>query len=67
MASSVRRSGLMMVGELSRRTRVPIKNLRQYADWGLIYTSGRSESNYRLSTQPLYGAFGTSAKRAASV
>ncbi len=45
MASSVRRSGLMTVGELSRRTRVPIKNLRQHTDWGLIYTAGRSESN----------------------
>lgn len=32
----------MTVGELSRRTGVPIKTLRQYTDWGLIYTIGRS-------------------------
>lgn len=38
----------MTVGELSHRTGVPIKNLRQYTDWGLIYTAGRSDSNYRL-------------------
>ncbi|MGH3863791.1 MerR family transcriptional regulator [Actinokineospora sp.] len=41
-------NGLMTVGELSRRTGVPIKNLRQYTDWGLIYTVGRSPTNYRL-------------------
>ena len=39
---------LMTVGELSRRTGVPIKNLREYTDTGLIYTVGRSPSNYRL-------------------
>jgi DNA-binding transcriptional MerR regulator len=39
---------LMTVGELSRRTGVPIKNLREYTDTGLIYTIGRSPSNYRL-------------------
>lgn len=38
----------MTVGQLSRRTGVPIKALREYADWGLIYTVGRSPSNYRL-------------------
>jgi DNA-binding transcriptional MerR regulator len=38
----------MTVGELSRRTGVPIKNLREYTDTGLIYTIGRSHSNYRL-------------------
>ena len=42
------RSGSMTVGELSRRTGVPIKNLREYTDTGLIYTAGRSPSNYRL-------------------
>lgn len=39
---------LMTVGELSRRTRVSIKALRQYTDWGLIYNLGRSGANYRL-------------------
>jgi len=39
---------LMTVGELSRQTRVPIKALRAYTDWGLINTLGRSGANYRL-------------------
>lgn len=39
---------VMTVGELSRRTGVPVKALREYTDWGLIYTIGRSASNYRL-------------------
>ncbi|MGQ0826542.1 MAG: MerR family transcriptional regulator [Actinomycetota bacterium] len=38
----------MTIGELSRRTGVPIKTLRQYADIGLVYTVGRSATNYRL-------------------
>lgn len=41
-------NGLMTVGDLSRRTGVPVKTLRQYTDWGLIYTVGRSATNYRL-------------------
>lgn len=41
---------LMTIGELSRRTGMPIKNLRQYTDWGLIDTVGRSATNYRLYT-----------------
>ncbi|AEA23561.1 DNA-binding transcriptional MerR regulator [Amycolatopsis echigonensis] len=44
------RTQLMTVGELSRRTGVPIRALREYTDSGLIYTEGRSESNYRLFT-----------------
>jgi len=46
---------LMTVGELSRRTGMSIKNLREYTDIGLIYTLGRSPANYRL--------FGTEALR----
>src|SRR5919197_3067003 len=38
----------MTVGELSRRTGVSIKALREYTDWGLINTLGRSGANYRL-------------------
>lgn len=38
----------MTIGQLSRRTGVPIKTLREYERLGLIYTLGRSESNYRL-------------------
>jgi MerR family copper efflux transcriptional regulator len=43
-----RRAPLMTVGQLSQRTGVPIKALRQYADAGLVYTVGRSTANYRL-------------------
>lgn len=38
----------MTIGQLSRRTGVPIKILRKYEDLGFLYTMGRSESNYRL-------------------
>lgn len=38
----------MTVGELARRTGVSVKALRDYTDWGLIYTRGRSGANYRL-------------------
>ncbi|WP_331724685.1 MerR family transcriptional regulator (plasmid) [Streptomyces longwoodensis] len=38
----------MTIGELSHRTGVPIKTLREYTDTGLIYTVGRSPANYRL-------------------
>ncbi len=42
------RSNAMTIGQLSRRTGVPIKALRTYEDLGFLYTRGRSESNYRL-------------------
>jgi DNA-binding transcriptional MerR regulator len=38
----------MTIGQLARRTGVPIKILRTYEDLGFLYTLGRSESNYRL-------------------
>jgi DNA-binding transcriptional MerR regulator len=38
----------MTIGQLSRRTGVPIKVLREYERLGFLYTRGRSESNYRL-------------------
>lgn len=41
-------SGLMTVGELSRRTGLSIKAIREYEARGLIYSAGRSEGNYRL-------------------
>lgn len=47
----------MTVGELSRRTGVSVKNLRQYTDDGLIYTMGRSSAGYRLfGTEALWCA-----------
>jgi len=39
---------VITVGELSRRTGVPAKALREYTDWGLIDTLGRSQANHRL-------------------
>ena len=42
------RSNAMTIGQLSRRTGVPIKVLREYEDLGFLSTRGRSESNYRL-------------------
>jgi DNA-binding transcriptional MerR regulator len=41
----------MTVGELSRRTGVPIKALREYADTGLVYTTGRTATGYRQFDQ----------------
>jgi len=42
------RSNAMTIGQLSRRTGVPLKVLRHYEDLGFLYTPGRSQSNYRL-------------------
>ncbi len=42
------RSGLMTVGQLSRRTGLSPKAIRELEDRGLIYSVGRSEANYRL-------------------
>ena len=42
---------VMTVGQLSRRSGVSVKALRDYTDWGLIYSLGRSAANYRLYTQ----------------
>ena len=39
---------LMTVGELADRTGVSRKLIRELEGRGLIYTAGRSESNYRL-------------------
>ena len=42
------RANAMTIGQLSRRTGVPIKALREYEHLGFLYTLGRSQSNYRL-------------------
>jgi DNA-binding transcriptional MerR regulator len=39
---------MMTVGELSRRTGLSIKAIREYEALGLIYSAGRSEGGYRL-------------------
>jgi DNA-binding transcriptional MerR regulator len=38
----------MTIGALSKRTGVPVKQLRRYEDLGFIYTVGRTAGNYRL-------------------
>ena len=38
----------MTVGELSRRTGLSVKAIREYEALGLIYSAGRSEGGYRL-------------------
>lgn len=48
LSSDRRMRRAMTVGELSRRTNVPVKKLRQYEDLGMIYSLGRSTSGYRL-------------------
>jgi DNA-binding transcriptional MerR regulator len=42
------RTNVMTIGQLSRRTGVPIKVLREYERLGFVYTLGRSAGNYRL-------------------
>ncbi len=39
---------VMTTRELSRRTGLPIKAVREYADAGLIYSVGRTAAGYRL-------------------
>lgn len=39
---------LLRIGELAARTGVSVKALRQYERLGLVYSAGRTESNYRL-------------------
>lgn len=45
---SGQRTRPMTVGELSRRTGMSVKALREYTDLGLIHTLGRSPANYRM-------------------
>jgi MerR family transcriptional regulator, copper efflux regulator len=42
------RTNVMTIGQLSRRTGVSIKILREYEHLGFLYTLGRSAGNYRL-------------------
>ena len=45
----------MTIGQLARRTGVPIKTFREYEQLGLLYTLGPSERNYRLfDEEPLW-------------
>lgn len=42
----------MNIGEVSRRTELPAKTVRYYADIGLVSPSGRSASGYRQYDEP---------------
>lgn len=46
--SDGRQSGLMTVGQLAHLTGLSHKAIRELEGRGLIYSAGRSESNYRL-------------------
>ncbi|MFF3229032.1 MerR family transcriptional regulator [Nocardia suismassiliense] len=48
MNTSATGADQMTIGELSRRTGVSVRALREYTDLGLIYTLGRSPVGYRL-------------------
>ncbi len=39
---------LLRIGELAARTGVSVKALRQFERLGLVYSAGRTDSNYRL-------------------
>lgn len=41
-------NGTMTIGELARRTALPVKTIRFYSDEGLLPPSDRTESGYRL-------------------
>jgi DNA-binding transcriptional MerR regulator len=43
-----RERGGLTIGELSRRTNVPVKTLRYYSDEGLLPPAGRTRSRYRV-------------------
>lgn len=45
-----RSDDLWTVGQLSRRTGIPIKAIRDYTDDGLVNTRGRSPAGYRTYT-----------------
>ncbi|GAB7145668.1 MerR family transcriptional regulator [Mycobacterium riyadhense] len=46
----LRTDELWTVGQLSRRTGIPIKAIRDYTDHGLVNTLGRSRAGYRTYT-----------------
>lgn len=52
-------SALMTVGQLSRRTGLSHKSLRELEGRGLIYSAGRSDSGYRLFDEDALWCVGT--------
>ncbi len=51
--SAPARSGLR-IGEVSRRSGLPVKTIRFYSEEGLIHPSGRSEGGYRLYGEEVF-------------
>lgn len=45
-------NGAMTIGELSRRTALPVKTIRFYSDEGLLPPADRTEAGYRLYGEP---------------
>lgn len=43
--------GRLSIGEVSKRTGIPVKTLRFYSDEGIVPPSGRTRSNYRLYSE----------------
>jgi DNA-binding transcriptional MerR regulator len=41
----------LRIGEVSKRTGLPVKTIRFYCDQGLLQPSGRSDAGYRLFDQ----------------
>lgn len=41
----------LSIGEVSKRTGIPVKTLRYYSDEGIVPPSGRSQSGYRLYSE----------------
>jgi len=44
----------LRIGEVAKRSGLPVKTIRFYSDEGLILPSGRSEGRYRLFGQEVY-------------
>ena len=41
----------MFIGELSKKTDIPIKTIRYYEEFGLLHKAKRSASRYRIYNQ----------------
>lgn len=51
MTTTETHTEMLTVGDLSSRTGIPIKAVREYTDDGLVYTRGRSPAGYRIYTR----------------
>ncbi len=44
----------LKIGEVARRSGLPVKTIRFYSEEGLIHPSGRSEGGYRLYSEDVF-------------